>query len=228
MPSRTSVGLASARRCRGVLRLAENHAEALAIGSDPWDFAVSTEVLRISGGLTHADLHWLVREGLVEHAVETTAARRRKRVFRHGGRLRLAGRVCFAISETGLAMARRLCAQATRAEEKPEWNETEGELRFMNRNVLYVERGDVERAIVQRFHDLDWPSLIDDAATLSAGDHAHRRTNAVSRLNTRQVPLQLRFFSVAGFDKIGWFRVAPVEAPEGQRRRGPKNKRPPA
>jgi len=64
------------------LRLAENYAEALAIGSDPWDFAVSTEVLRISGGLTHADLHWLVREGS-----SSTPSRRARRV---------AGRASFA------------------------------------------------------------------------------------------------------------------------------------
>ncbi|HVC92380.1 MAG TPA: hypothetical protein VND64_01755 [Pirellulales bacterium] len=117
-------------------------------------------------------------------------------------------------------MAKRLCAQATRdgtSDDKPEWNETEGTLTFLKRRVLDIERGDVERAIVQRFHDLGWPTLIDDGVAHYVGNHARRRSNALNRLNERQKPPQIRFFSVPGFGKIGWFPLGPgsSDAPGG-------------
>ncbi len=208
-PAIDMADIASARRCRGLLRLAENHAEAMASGDEVWDLAVPIDVLRVADGLTLADVLWLVRQGYAEHALETTASRRKKRSFCPGAQLKFTGATCFVLSDSGLDQARRLCAlvsgNGASNRDKPVWREASGELSFLKCPLMTIERGDVLRPIVKRFQDLDWPTLVDDPVRRYAGDHDHRRRSAISRLNTRQTPWRIKFFSLGEYDKLGWF-----------------------
>ena len=60
------------------LRAAFRYAHA--DGGDPWGFAVEIESL-LALGLTTTDLRWLVDEGYVEHAQETTRPKVPRRTF---------------------------------------------------------------------------------------------------------------------------------------------------
>jgi len=90
---------AMARRIRGLLRLFEARLEAIDARRSVWDFAVEIGALRDAAGLTNPDLQWLVAEGLVEFAVETTRGGSAKRSFRHGERLSLSDHTVFVIGE---------------------------------------------------------------------------------------------------------------------------------
>jgi hypothetical protein len=87
------VQLSRARRC----------AEELEVS--PWQFAISLANL-LGDGLTEADLRGLVRQGLVEHALETTTLGDCHRVFIPTGFADLTPASCFVLSPAGQAVVR--------------------------------------------------------------------------------------------------------------------------
>jgi hypothetical protein len=77
---------------------------ALAAHRDVWDFAIEIRELR-KAGLTDTRIRWLVDEGLVEHRLEVTGPRSRRRRFRRAADLVLEDRSCFVLTERGCELA---------------------------------------------------------------------------------------------------------------------------
>lgn len=86
----------------GLTMLEVAHRYAADLDRDIWDFAVEAGTLR-SAGLTPTDFRWLVCQGYVLHARETTRPTESARNFRHHGGLTFGRRTCFVVTDAGLA-----------------------------------------------------------------------------------------------------------------------------
>jgi hypothetical protein len=57
----------------------------------------------LAAGLTVSDMRWLVDSGYLEHAIEATTRRHRRRAFRRVPNLAFSDRTCFLLTSAGLA-----------------------------------------------------------------------------------------------------------------------------
>jgi hypothetical protein len=88
----------------GLAQLAEAIACAADRGSDPWQFAVSIEVL-LGLGVSESELRWLVSKGYAQHAREITTARDTTRRFQPGRSLAFAKTTCLVLTDAGARYA---------------------------------------------------------------------------------------------------------------------------
>jgi hypothetical protein len=95
----------------GLLQLLEAEAYARKVERSKWDFAVEIDGLR-AVGVTTSDLRWLVCQGYLEHAVETTPAGSEARSFGKEASLTFSQRSCFVLTEGGADSAQRLVERA--------------------------------------------------------------------------------------------------------------------
>jgi hypothetical protein len=182
---------------RGALRLllqALDHAEKCQ--RDPWDFAVEIAELR-NTGLTIADLRMLFCREYVEHAVETTKLRAKRRLFGKLGGLLFPHNSCFVLTETGTRAARMLQAETiAAAAEVPSYD---CELRELWLDGALVKRfrqpAPDQHTILSAFEETKWPLHLDDP--LSPNHHGRdaklRLRDAINRLNRHQQQPLLRF-----------------------------------
>lgn len=117
-------------------QLLEAHDKAQAAGRPVWDFAVAIEQLHAVGLTTH-DLRWLVLQGYVEHAEETTARRKGRRTFRPTGELTFVERTCVVLTEKGVNLARQFRRSRRRSSDAPE----QGDRRPSKRQVPRYVKG---------------------------------------------------------------------------------------
>ena len=75
------------------------------LSSNLWEFAVELGTLRRLG-LTRNDLRWLVAKGWVAHAEEMSQPNERGRAFRESLQLMFTRSTCFALTPTGIEVAR--------------------------------------------------------------------------------------------------------------------------
>lgn len=180
------------RRLRAVSRLAESAADATAAPADLWQYAVPIDVLRNHGGLTNGDLRSLVVAGLVEHRVETTRDRSRKRTFRRNGAMNPATRTCFILSAAGLRQARRICALLKAApngsDEKPRWDAASGNLIFGAMLAMHVpERAKARREIFAAAEAAGWNNPINSPfADMPPARRSHYLRRLLDQLNHDQ------------------------------------------
>jgi len=189
--------------------LLEAHEAAVSLDRDKWDFALEIQELK-EAGLNHNDLRSLVFQGLAEHRLEQTRGGAKRRAFHQPRCLRLHKASCFALSSSGLLLARQVLVTGgtlpvARADAPssmhqrphlPVWDSDRRELRL---GVMVVKRfrqpARNQETILAAFQEDGWPPHIDNPLSGNGDTDAKDRLHdAVKMLNrhTRQV---FRFFS---------------------------------
>jgi hypothetical protein len=204
----------------GLLQLLEAEAYARKVERSKWDFAVEIDGLR-AAGVTTSDLRWLVCQGYLEHAVETTPAGSEARSFGKEGRLTFSPGSCFVLTEGGADSARKLVERANGgrgqngAREgrngagqavRPEWDPERRVLRVGGRVVKHFRvPARNQELILTAFQELGWPRYIDDPLPPAPGlDPKHRLRDTISRLNHNQQNRLIRFHGDGNGRGLWW------------------------
>jgi hypothetical protein len=184
-----------ARALAGLRHLAEARAAALAVGTEPWEFAVSLPDL-YAAGVGCTEVRWLIARGLVDHAAERFGPGPRRR-FRRVAALALSLRSCFVVTPEG---QRLLDLSATAAgparADGPRWDRGRRQLWLHDQLVKWFRvPAASQETILAAFQEDGWPSRIDDPlmrrVECTPQDRLHE---AVKGLNRHQVRPLLRFF----------------------------------
>jgi hypothetical protein len=177
-------------------QLLKAHDIAHELNRPKWEFAVELEALEKTGG-DRNDLRALICEGLVEHALETTPVRSRRRRFRRISTLRLTPASCFVLSDWGLAISShgsgsKAANDATLTPPtvppcslQPVWDPLRRELR-LGQFVLkrFRQPAKTQEAILAAFQEDGWPVRIDSPIPGGNDANAHDRLrDCVRRLN---------------------------------------------
>jgi len=88
----------------GLRLLLEAYRCAQNLGQDLWNFSLDMPALH-QAGLTDTQLRWLICQGCLCHARETTRARSRRRTFRLIPNLKLDACSCFTLTSRGVQLA---------------------------------------------------------------------------------------------------------------------------
>ena len=182
--------------------LLEAHDCSKGLRQETWEFAVELANL-LEAGCTRTALRWLVAQGYVEHAIETTRASAKKRSFRRVANLSMAAKTCFVLTAKGVTLARHphhrtkgvVLAAKTVASTLPRWDAGVRELRVGSVLVKQFRRpAPCQELILAAFEEEGWPRHLDDPLPPQAGLVAKRRLlEAIDRLNRRQKRRLLRF-----------------------------------
>jgi hypothetical protein len=196
------------RRLRGLLRLAECNAEAETANADPWQYAVSIDVLRNEEGLTNMDLRWLVNEGLADCCVETTRSHAKRRTFRQTGAIKFTLSACFVPSVTGMCLAQRaFCVfdAASVGDSKPNWDPLTGDWTLDSVLVKHLsERATKQRRFLDACEAGEWCNPMPNPfADLPPIKRSHHLRQLLDHLHHGQQEAQIRFSS---FEKGRYFR----------------------
>jgi hypothetical protein len=199
---------------------------ALASGSDVWDFAVEIgEVYAI--GVTNAVLRWLIRQGHVEHRVEVTGRRSRRRQFRGSRNLGLGGDSCFVLTEGGAGFAadgRSLSSgiageenpRSSPTEERPHWDEESRRLSYRGFVIKeYRGRPGNQEKVLAVFQEEGWPPRVDDPLPPAEGVDATAHLRDTLRRLNRSQRRALLWFEADGRGGILWFALDGKERPRG-------------
>jgi hypothetical protein len=171
-----------------------------------WEFALEMRALE-RAGTDHSDLRALICRGLIEHRLETSAPRVRRRTFRSIANLRFTRTSCFALSDWGLAISTHatnnngLAANAL----LPVWDSHCRELR-LGRVVLkrFRQPAKNQEAILAAFQEEGWPARIDSPIPGAFGhDSTAQLHDAVKRLN-QQHPRFIRFECDGSGEGVMW------------------------
>jgi hypothetical protein len=179
-----------------------------------WDFAVEAAELR-AAHLSNSDLRWLVAEGYVELAVETTPRGRHRR-FKKGCEVAIADKTCVVLTAAGVAAARALVANRESAEaggaEVPFWDRDRRELRLGDRIVKRFPRlAPLQELILQAFQEQGWRRRIDDP--LPGGSEQvpqERLRGTIKKLNGHQECPLLRFEADGTGRGVRWVLFKPA------------------
>ncbi len=188
--------------------LLEAHETAATLERDKWDFALEIEALK-DAGLNHNDLRSLVCQGLAEHRLERTRRGAKRRAFGQSRCLRLQNASCFALSKSGLVVARQQLGagdevpgarddvpSAREGPHLPVWDSDRRELRLGDLIVKrFRQPARNQETILAAFQEDGWPPHIDNPlpgeGDIDAEDRLH---DAVKMLN-RHTHHVFRFFS---------------------------------
>jgi hypothetical protein len=204
----------------GLLQLLEAEAYAREVQRPRWDFAVEIDSLR-AAGLTNGDLRWLVCQGYLEHAVETTPAGSEARSFGKEGRLTFSPGSCFVLTEGGADSARKLAkrAKGRRGQNgvsaggsgagqavRPEWDPERRVLRVGGQVVKHFRvPARNQELILTALQELGWPLYIDDPLPPVPGvNPKHRLRDTISRLNHNQQNRLIRFHGDGNGRGLWW------------------------
>jgi hypothetical protein len=208
----------------GLRQLLEAETYAREVQRSKWDFAVEIDGLR-AAGLTNGDLRWLVCNGYLEHAPETTLPRSETRSFGMEPRLSFSQESCFVLTEGGAESARKVTWRAKARQGpngafaggngagrtvRPEWDPERRVLRVGGKVVKHfrVPAGNQE-LILRVLQELGWPRYIDDPLPPAPGlDPKHRLRDAISRLNHNQQNRLIRFHGDGNGRGLWWELVA--------------------
>jgi hypothetical protein len=189
----------------GLRHLLKAHDTAHELNRPKWEFAVELETLE-RAGCDRNDLRALICARLVEHGLETTPARLKRRSFRRTAGLRLTPASCFVLSDWGLAISSHRSAPKAGGDEaasppaapscslQPVWDPIRHELR-LGQVVLkrFRQPAKNQQAILAAFEEDGWPPHIDNPIPGGEDENAQDRLHdAVKRLN-RQIKGLLRF-----------------------------------
>ena len=196
-----------------------------------WQGALGMSALAAVGA-NDAVVRWLLRQGLVEHCIETTRQGARRRTFRPGGSS-LEKRSCFVLSDMGQGWAlaglagdgvglSRTGGKCQRRK-KPHWDAGQGCLEAGGEVVRhYPPQAHNLIALLAAFEEWAWqrlPQWLDDPLT-GKGDVDRRRRlyEAVVALNRDQRPWLVEFLVHHNKTAVGWrWREEPSGTTEGER-----------
>lgn len=190
--------------------LLEAHECARELGQDPWQFALKLTTLR-EEGLTTSLCRWLLSEGYVRKAVETTRLSSRQRTFCPVAHLELPPRSCFVLTEAGVELA-HLIAAAT-GTDRPAGGSADPPTLELLQGLKPSWRADVRELwlgpyLVKAFHqpapcqillltaleEEGWPPRIDNPFPKRGGIPAPKRLlAAIKKINRKQICPLLRF-----------------------------------
>jgi hypothetical protein len=204
---------------------------ARALSLDRWEFSV--ELSELQGlGLTINDCRWLVAQGWVKHARETTAPESVKRTFSPCPNLKFTPETCFVLTESGYSVARGASAHAADISRPvipaealdsarsaalgtvngavhalvPKWDRDRQELRVGRQIVKQFKVPAAnQETILAAFEEEQWPPRIDDPLTLKANlDPKRRLHDTINSLNRNQKRSMIRFFGDGSGQGIRW------------------------
>jgi hypothetical protein len=203
-----------------LLRESRQYAEETASGR--WAFAVELGHLLGHGSNVNV-LRLLTVKGVVEHRVETTRPRAKRRRFQATGRLSFDTRTCFVLTDKGLAFAREIAAAdetvrghggATAASSngqrrvgtrKPRWKAKARQLWAGDVLVKQFQvTAESQRLVVSAFAEQRWRRRIDNPLPGPVAGRKKRAEDAVRRLNERQAAPLLRFHVTDGGNGLTW------------------------
>ncbi len=212
-------------RLRSVLaRLLASHEAARNSTVTCWELSDALTALRRAGGENN-DLRWLVRRGLVDHAVLETPQASAARTFRLQSNLRFSSNSRFVLTPAGVQVAReligagefpgakrhlpqaasdeRIATVAAPPARRPHWDRNRGELVLGSAVVkrLTLVTAD-EDAILAAFEELAWPVRIDNPLG-SHSDAPARLRRTVRALNRQRLQL-IRFQEDEGASGVRW------------------------
>jgi hypothetical protein len=190
---------------------------------DTWDFAVEIDSL-LAAGVTKSDLRWLVSEGYLSHAEESSCPHDAARQFQLCQNLAFSARTCFVLTEAGAqlttltpgAMAlplKRLrvsVAGGTPAEgglgPKPSWDPDRRVLRVGDEIVKQFRvPSPSQEVVLAAFEEEGWPPAIDDPLPPHAEqDRKRRLSNTIQSLNASHKTPLLHFRGNGTGDRIYW------------------------
>jgi hypothetical protein len=190
-------------RQRALLHLVEALQAARELRQSPVAFACERSDLH-DAGVTDAILRWLCTKGLVEHRVETTKPRQRRRTFRRATNLHFGESSCFVLTDDGCALAQRCAirarlrpptAQQAASNHRPSYDSARRMLLCDGQVVKQFKmRAQNQELILLAFEEERWPSQLADPLPGKNGMDAKRRLNETIRsLNSNHHKPVLRF-----------------------------------
>jgi hypothetical protein len=178
--------------------LFEAYSSAQELGEPPREFACQLATL-MNFGITESALRWLIHGGFIEHLVETTNKRTRRR-FTPGRNNRFVNASCFSLTEAGVDLLRNDCDDGlilplTKLNLRPNYDVA---CRMLSFGSQIVKKFKVPAAnqelILTSLEELGWPPHIDDPLPKLAGvDQKKRLIDTLYRLNANQKTPLLRF-----------------------------------
>jgi hypothetical protein len=200
--------------------LLEGYEYARDLGTSPWEFAVDLEAL-LAAGCSPNTLRWLVRRGVVEHAIldgSASAATRRGQVRRQEMFPR---GTCFTLTKLGATVAqggslpagacfagREAGSAGLAAATTPVWDSCRGELRFLGRLVKrFRNAASNQRALLDAFQQRGWPERLTDplprplAGTVNLKQRLH---DTIKNLNRGHEERSLHFYGAEAGRAVGW------------------------
>jgi hypothetical protein len=205
--------------------LLEAHDTAATLERDKWDFALEFEALK-EAGLNHTDLRSLVSQGLAEHRLEQTPRGAKRRAFRPPRGLQLQGASCFALSSSGLLVARQPLAtvasppvarpdaptSACQGPHSPFWDNDRRELRLGDVVVKrFRQPARNQETILAAFQEDGWPPHIDNPLPGNGDTDAIDRLHDAVKMLNRHTNRLLRFFSDGIGQGVLWKLVNPSD-----------------
>lgn len=206
----------------GLVLLERAHRHAKELGRDIWQFAVLVSTLEATG-LRRSDLHWLVSQGHLAHAVEYTRAGADRRWFREAP-LAFGRRTCFVLTDAGaaflhsaahgnedrLADTRRIpspCQDDRDPEDDhPRWDRR-GRVLWMGSVVVkrFRRTAPNQEMILAAFEEQGWPERVDDPLLVVPDMVAHERLHDTIKCLNRGVWPRLIYFRGDGTGKgVRW------------------------
>jgi len=229
IPRGSQVARRVLHRASEALRLLlDAQAYAEDVGRSVWDFAVEIDSLRQTG-CTNSELRWLVCQGFVRHAPETTAGSAHTRSFRQSRPapgLRFSAKSCFVLTPAGVPFAAaamtgangdlRLARPVVSPGDlhldpapdlpRPRWDPERQELRVGDKIVkqFKVPAANQER-ILAAFEEESWPIRIDDPLPPATEQDPKRRLHdTINSLNRNQKCHGLRFLGDGTGQGVRW------------------------
>jgi hypothetical protein len=220
------------RGAEGLGLLADAYQYARELNCSLWDFAVEIETLQ-AAGCTNNEFRWLVCNGYVQHAPETTLPGEPARAFRHSRRppgLTFGRKTCFVLTDQGFDFAQTVLEHwptglavvpapdpapvslpAVTGPLLPKWDRERQELRVGATVVkqFKVPAANQER-ILAAFEEEGWPVHIDDPLPPASDQDSKRRLHdTINSLNRNQRQQLLHFLGDGTGQGIRWELINP-------------------
>jgi hypothetical protein len=176
---------------------------AIDVGCELWDFALSIDSLA-QAGLSITAIQWLIAKGHLLHKHEFTPPGDDERVFRLHGKWNFGRRSRFVLTPAGAQFARSILAShgttarpssalagAWPPQDCPVWDGRR--LSYRGEVLMELSRpAPNERAVLDRFQKLGWLPRIDDPLPPeTVGNPKRRLHNTINALNRKQAPWRI-------------------------------------
>ena len=207
------------RRVMRLLRDASRYVEQA--HADNWDFAVEIGDL-LDAGANKSDLRWLLSQGFIRSAQETTPEGATKRQFEGWNSVRFDDATCFVATPDGLTFYEKHRGDVVRPAKtvavlRPVWDCDRRELRVSGKLVKLFRRPSCnQERILQIFQEDGWPFRIDDPLPPKKDQDSKRRLRETIRgLNCHQENRLIRFSGDGTGEGVCWQLSEPAESVGG-------------
>ena len=201
--------------------LLQAHREAERRKLPDWEFAVEIEALeRI--GVTVNDLRSLIADGYIEHRIEVTGRRSKRRVFRRVAHAGFSGRSCFVLTAAGIVRAERMKGRRGNGSSGmvppngegigmpvPFWDEESRVLWYAGRTVKKFKRPALnQEAILGEFQRKRWKQRVPNPLPrVERMNRKVRLRDTVKSLNLRHEVRAVQFHSTDCGHFVTWGRA---------------------